>query len=228
MPYSFLAFLAVTIFAFVHIIAEKTRKLNKETHGKFLSAGGGVAIAYVFVDLLPKLCKNDRIVRQALSGVFPYFERHVFIMALLGFLLFFAVDRMHTFFPKNGSFWLTFLSYALFNFLVGYAVSDQNNPEVRPLALFTFALGLHYFRVDYSLNQEHGKWILITCLFLGWLIGNWFVLSKPMVAIVSAFIGGGVVMNVTAHELPKENPQSLGSFLFGAALYTAILLMVGS
>jgi hypothetical protein len=33
-------------------------------------------------------------------------------------------------------------------------------------------------------------------------------------------------MNVTRHELPKENPNSLGAFLLSSALYTVILLSI--
>ena len=234
MDYSAIAFISVSIFAIVHLIAGKSSHLERLTHGRFLSAGGGVAIAYVFVDLLPKLCKSDIVVREALEGIFPYFERHVFVMALAGFLLFFLVDRSPTFLREKDRFWLSLSSYAFFNFLVGYAVVDIDNPEVKPLALFTFAMALHYFVNDYSLNKEHGeeyrtwgKWVLIISLFLGWFTGLWIILSPTAVALVSAFIGGGVIMNVTRHELPKENPNSSGAFLIAAIIYTIILLTIG-
>jgi hypothetical protein len=155
-------------------------------------------------------------------------------MALVGFLLFFIVDRSHLLLKKKADFWLSITCYALFNFLVGYAVVDKDNPEVRPLAFFTFAIALHYFTIDFSLSRDHGKeydrvgkWFLIVALFLGWLVGLFVTLSPTAVALVSAFIGGGVIMNVTRHELPKENPHSMGSFLLSAVLYTAILLSIG-
>jgi hypothetical protein len=235
MSYSFFAFLSVTIFAFVHLWAQKTQGLDKVSHGRFLSAGGGIALAYVFVDLLPKLCINDQIVREAFAGFFPYFERHVYVMALIGFLLFFFVDRSHTVLGKKASFWLSLSSYALFNFFVGYAVVDKDDPEVQPLALFTLAIGLHYFTNDYNLSSEHGKeykkrekWILIASLYLGWIAGLMISLPPAAIALMSAFIGGGVIMNVTRHELPKENPHSLGAFVLAAFIYTAILLSIGA
>ena len=81
---------------------------------------------------------------------FPYFERHVYIMALIGFLLFFVVDRAQKPIPTRGAFWFSLFSYSLFNFLIGYSVADKNNPEVQPLTLFTVAIALHYFTNDYS------------------------------------------------------------------------------
>lgn len=236
MMYLILSLLAVSVFALVHLWAEKTSQLTFLSNSRFLSAGGGIAIAYVFVDLLPKLSISDALVREKLWRLFPYFERHVYVLALLGFLLFFAVDRSKTLLKNTHIYFgLSLSSYSLFNFLVGYAVVDKDNPEVQPLLLFTFAMSLHYFMNDYSLSKEHGneyrhfgKWILISSLFLGWLAGIWVQLSETAVALVSAFIGGGVIMNVTRHELPEENPHSLGAFLIASAFYTAILLSIGS
>jgi hypothetical protein len=87
--------------------------------------------------------------------------------------------------------------------------------------------------VDFSLQVEAlrlriGKWILILSLFAGWLTGSWFELSASGVALVTAFIGGGVIMNVTRHELPSENPNSLSAFLVAAGVYSFILLSVGA
>lgn len=234
-PFSGLAFLAVCIFAAVHLWAQKITRMDGISHSRFLSAGGGVAIAYVFIDLLPKLSKNSSLVQSSLEAVFPYFERHVYVMALAGFLLFFAVDRSQVILKNpHGFFWLSMSSYALFNFLVGYAVVDPENPEVQPLFLFTFAMALHYFMNDFALSEAHGnqyrhfgKWLLIACLFLGWFAGLQMQLSQTAVALVSAFIGGGVIMNVTRHELPSDSPHSLGAFLLSALLYSIILLSIG-
>lgn len=235
MSYALISFIIVLIFALVHLFAGKLSELNFNAHGRFLSAGGGIAISYVFIDLLPKIADSDRMITQALAGIFPYFERHAYLMALLGFLLFFLVDRAQKSDQKKRAFWLSLVSYALFNFLIGYAVSDKDNPEVQPLILFAIAIALHYFTNDYSLNEAHrleyqssGKWILIANLFLGWLIGQWITLSPTGVALVSAFIGGGVIMNVTRHELPAENPNSSAAFMSAALAYTAILLLIGS
>ena len=235
MPYELIALLSVSVLAFVHIVAPLTTRLERLKHGRFLSAGGGVAIAYVFIDLLPKLCQHDTVLHKALATIFPYFERHVYVLALLGFLLFFAVDRAQDVLSPKSMFRFSIASYIFFNFLVGYAITDQNNPEIRPLFLFTFAIALHYFVNDYTLNEKYpidydryGRWMIVASLYLGWLVGTYLVLSKAAIAVVSAFIAGGVIMNVTRHELPKNNPHSLGAFLWAAAFYTVVLLTIGA
>lgn len=226
-----MSFIAVVLFASVHLFATRAKKLCWSLQRRFFSFGGGVAISYVFINLLPKLGKNNLFVQKTLEGVFPYFERHVFVMALLGFLLFYSLDRAPAAARKKRKFWISIASYALFNFLVGYAISDENDPEVQPVALFTFAMALHYFTNDYSLSDSYGKeytkkgkWVLILSLFIGWFVGLATDLPDVAVALVSAFIGGGVIMNVIRHELPKQKPNSLSTFLLATAGYTALLL----
>ena len=231
MEYGITSLLAVIAFAAVHLWADKARKLGPKGHARLLSFGGGVAIAYVFIDLMSKLGVSQTQVSLALDGVFPFFERHVYVMALLGFLVFFLVDRKSR---SQKGYWLSVVSYAIFNFLVGYSVADKDDPEVQPLLLFTFAMALHYFTNDFSLSRDHspeylrsGRWILISAIFLGWICGITTELPPTAVALLGGFIGGGVIMNVTRHELPRENPNDLPSFLGATALYTAILLFVG-
>lgn len=233
-PYPFYALLAVMLFASVHLFTQKLEKFSLFVQGKFLSFGGGVAISYVFIDLLPKLSKKGEVLQQAFYGILPFVERNAYIMALLGFLLFFAVDRTAVLGHKKTNFWLSLSSYILFNFLIGYAVVDKDDPEVRPLLLFTFAMSLHYFVIDFSLNAEHkksyrkwGKWALSAALFLGWLLGFWITLPPAAIALIGAFIAGGVIMNVTRHELPAKNPTSLSAFLFSALIYSFVLLFLG-
>lgn len=233
--YPFNSLLAIALFASVHLFAHKAQKLSLAWKRRFLSIGSGIAIAYVFIDLLPKLSKYEPIVTSAVRHFFPYFERHVYAMALIGFLLFFSLDRSKDMLAGAKAYWfLSLASYALFNLFIGYAVVDVDNPEVKPLLLFSLAIALHYFVNDYSLTQSLGdqydhvaKWILVSSLILGWLLGYFYTLPAAAVGLVSAFIGGGVIMNVTRHELPSDKPNSLSAFLIAAALYSLTLLMIG-
>lgn len=226
---------AVVLFALVHLFANRATRFSDAVHRRLLSMGSGIAIAYVFIDILPKLSRNESLVTETVRRFFPYFERHVYVMALFGFLLFYVVDRSKNLLLGTRVFFtLSLASYALFNLLIGYAVVDSNNPEVKPLLLFSIAIALHYFVNDYSLTEtfkeqyDHvAKWILIACLFIGWLLGIVTEISAAAVALISAFIGGGVIMNVTRHELPDERLNSLPAFLSAAFFYTLILLLIG-
>lgn len=233
--YTLLSFLAVLIFCLVHLFAEKIRQFSLEFQGRLLSIGGGIAISYIFVDLLPKLSSYKAAQDSLVWVLIPYFEKHAYLMALIGFLLFYTVDRAQ-FLVKTQSayYYLSISAYILFNFFVGNAIADRNNPEVQPLLLFTLAMSLHYLMNDYSLCSSHGdlyrnigKKFLIMALFLGWGVGIYAKLSKNAVSLISAFIGGGVIMNVTRHELGAENPSSLPAFIIAALAYAFFLLTIG-
>ena len=230
--YPVYSFIAVTLFAFIHLFGGRVVSMQGEFFRKyFYSVGGGVAIAYVFIDLMPKLCVSDALVSTAMQQYLPSMEKHVYLMALAGFILFYLEDRSER---SSIGMKLSILSYSLFNFLVGYAIADPYNPEVRPLMLFTIALGLHFFVNDNALYEKLGedyrmkeRWQLALMLYLGWVIGFAYELPATAVALVSAFIGGGVVMNVIRHELPSENPNSTAAFLTATFFYAALLFFLG-
>lgn len=235
MSYTFISFLSLFVIATVHFLASYLNRKGVLFHSKFLSIGSGIAIAYVFIDLLPKLSRNEDNLKVFFDRFFPYMEHHVYIMAFLGFLLFFVVDRTENIVKNRETyFYISVGSYSLFNFFVGYAIVDQNNTEVQPLILFTFAMALHYFMNDYSLKESHGRaynhvtrWILICSLFMGWLVGLKTEISASAIALVNAFISGGVIMNVTRHELSLTTANSCHAFLISALLYAVVLLNIG-
>lgn len=230
--YHVYSLITISLFSLIHLYGNQFLGAQGQIPKRyFYSLGGGVAIAYVFIDLLPKLSASDFLVTAALREYIPYFEKHVYVMALAGFILFYLVDRSQN---SLTGVQLSIYSYALFNFLIGYAVADPFNPEVRPLVLFTIALGLHLFVNDHAISEKLGvnyqlrdRWLLAMMLYLGWFTGFVFELPTPAVALVSAFIGGGVIMNVTRHELPSENPNSTPLFLVSTVVYVFILLLIG-
>ena len=51
-------------------------------------------------------------------------------------------------------------------------------------------------------------------------------LSDIAVAVLIAFLAGGVVLNVLKEELPEERESRFWAFALGAALYAGLLLAV--
>ena len=217
----------------VHLFANQTKVLGWVWHGRFLSFAAGISFAYVFVDLLPALEKGQPVLRQAFESVIPYFDRHVYVIALLGVLFFYG---LHTD-PEDGSkrsFWLSMVGYLLFNFFVGASLSDSTNPDIQPIALFTIAMGMHYFVNDHNAEIEHpnlyqsfARWMLVAALLVGYAIGYLTHIPDAVVVIVISFLAGGIFLNVLRYELPKRKQIGYAYFLAGSLLYTAILLGIG-
>jgi hypothetical protein len=236
--YNLHAFIAVCILSLIHIFAGRAQFIGNIWHTRFLSMAGGVAVAYVFVELMPRLGFSQTTLQAISADIVPLKERHVYIVAFLGFLFFYGISHVSTNeIEREGSitFWLNMASYVFLNFLVGYEIVDMNDPFIQPLYLFTFALGLHYFITDYSLREKHlgiydriGRFILAIALFLGFIAGLLTELPKSSVIYGVAFVAGGVILNVLSHELPTEDKKtSFAGFAIGGILYSIVLVYQG-
>lgn len=61
---------------------------NEKIRGPLLVAVTGVAIAYAFIDVFPHLASmQSKLELDYVSGVFAYLTHHVYLMALLGFIV---------------------------------------------------------------------------------------------------------------------------------------------
>ena len=92
-------------------------------------------------------------------------------------------------------------------------------------------MALHFIVNDYGLKELHhdtyrkvGRWVLVVAIVAGWAVGYVVEISEAAVALVVAFIGGGVILNVLKEELPEERKSRYWAFLLGAVLYAILLL----
>lgn len=230
---SIYTFAILLFFILIHLYANQATVLGWVWHGRFLAFASGVSLAYVFIDLLPTLEAGQPVLRNTFEGVFPYLDRHVYLFALIGVLFYQGLQSPN----KNSTkgFWASMIGYMLFNLFIGASLADENNPDIQPLALFAIAIGLHYFVHDHNLRQDHsilydkyGRWLLVAALFLGWIIGFFAHIPDSLIAIVVAFLAGGVLFNVMRYEIPQTQKKTNFSFILGALIYTFILLKVGA
>jgi hypothetical protein len=102
-----------------------------------------------------------------------------------------------------------------------------------PCALLFFALMLHFLINDHALRTHHkglydrfGRWLLAVSVILGYLIGASYMLSETGIAVLWAFVAGGLILNVIKDELPEHREGSLSAFLVGMSAYSALLVAV--
>jgi hypothetical protein len=243
--------IAVLLLALVHVITPGLKFLEGTPRSIWLSVAGGVAVAYVFVHFMPELAASQETVARA-AGDLALANRHIFLIALAGLLVFYGLDRFakdsrsrREGAPVSGGraeqaaeagtsarvFWVHMGSFAIYNLLIGYLLLHREVMTLTSLAFFTVAMALHFVVTDYGLNEDHkarfrhlGRWILLAAVAVGWLPGVATSMPDAAIAALTAFLGGGVVLNVLKEEVPSERQSRFWAFALGAAAYSALLL----
>ena len=245
----------LALLVLVHVVTPGLRFLEGTPRSIWLSLAGGVSVAYVFVHFMPELAASQEKVAEAVGGegtLIPA-ERHVFLIALAGLLTFYGLHRLaQTSRSKRGGeqvtggrgsdtgaatssqvFWIHMASFAVYNLLVGYLLLHREEMTLGGLAFFAAAMALHFVVTDYGLHEDHkapfrqiGRWILAAAVIGGWLLGLVTDVHEAAIATLTAFLGGGVVLNVLKEEVPSERQSRFWAFATGAAGYAALLLML--
>lgn len=245
MPDPVIPILVALAFTAIHLFGYRLAFLDTTPRSIWLSIAGGVSVAYVFVHLLPELAEHQEGFSQSAGdGALLQIESHVYLIALAGLAVFYGLDRLmkssalqeeragrHKR-PSTGAFWLHLGSFAVYNVLIGYLLLHREESDLRGLALYALAMGLHFIVNDHGLQEYHGytyerngRWILAASPLLGWILGTFVSVDDLAVGALFAFLAGGVVLNVLKEELPEERESRFWAFAIGTAGYAALLLV---
>jgi hypothetical protein len=229
----------VLALALIHFFGWRLRFLAGVPRSIWLSGAGGVSVAYVFLHLFPELGEGQEHVAEAM-GALPFLEHHIYLMALVGLAFFYGLERLVVTNKEEeqwkgkkatGLFWVHIGSFAIYNALIGYLLFQREEGPLETLILFSVAMALHFIVNDYGLQEHHqeiyrkaGRWVLVIAIVVGWAVGYLVEVTAAAVALVIAFIGGGVVLNVLKEELPEQRKSRYWAFALGAGLYAILLL----
>ncbi len=235
------ALAAAFVLVIIHLFSGKLRFLEGVPRSRWLSIAGGASVAYVFLHLLPELSKGQ----ETLAGAFEisFLEQHVYLVALVGLATFYGLQRAAEDSREQrraqegkdqtsaGVFWLHMTSFSVYNILIGYLLIHREQTGIVSLIVFAVAMGFHFLVTDYGLREQHkqpythlGRWILSVAILIGWLIGVLTEIGDVALAILVAFLAGGVILNILKEELPAERESRFWAFALGAAAYGILLL----
>ncbi|GAA4003539.1 hypothetical protein [Sphingomonas humi] len=236
--------LTVLAFVLVHVFGGKLAFLSGTPRSVWLSAAGGVSVAYVFVHLLPELAKHQEVIgdRARSAGLLGAVESHAYLIALFGLGLFYGVERfarsaMGERRPQGevrspSVFWVHLGAFALYNVLIGYLLLHREENDLRGLIVYAVAMSLHFIVNDQGLRQQHGetyhrygRWILAVAPVAGLLLGLTTNVSALLLSSLFAVLAGGVILNVLKEELPEDRQSRFSAFALGAIAYSALLLL---
>jgi len=120
---------------------------------------------------------------------------------------------------------------AVYNALIGYLFLHRLAAGLEDLLLFFVTMALHFVVNDHGLREHHkdaylrkGRWVLAAAVVLGWVVGLLTEIPEVAIAVLTAFLAGGVIMNVLKEELPEERESRFWAFALGAAFHSVILL----
>ena len=227
----------------LHYFAPKIRRFPGIPEHYTTSFTGGFAASYVFLHLLPGLAENRETLGQLLSEDYfmtPLKELDVYMVGLLGFLLFFGLDRIaeRKTYPlpvsESFHFYLHLSAILLYNGIITYTMPVRVMVGPAFAVLFTVVMGLHFVIQDQALERHFpedfkakGRFLLILALLGGFILA---AVNEPdnvfVVALLNSFLGGAVLMNVFRNELPTDRKSSFTWFTVGIALGAALLFWI--
>lgn len=234
---------AALALASVHLGASALRWAPEPPRSLWLSAAGGLSVAYVFVHVLPELHAGQLAVESAFATPGVWIEHHVYLVSLGGLVVFYGLERLARASraaqrerqdadrTSGAVFWIHIASFSLYNLLIGYLLTHREERTPAPLALFTIAMALHFLVTDHALREHHkdaylhhGRWIVSASILVGYAAGVATRVSIAAVSTLFAFLAGGVILNVLKEELPEERESRFWAFLAGAAGYAVLLV----
>ena len=231
------SFLAVTLAA-AHFFAYRVSLLPAKTQDALASAGGGAAIAYIFVHLMPELAVGGRELTELDLAQYtptPITEAGLFLIAMVGMVVFFVLDarteqgRSST----NSSFRIHLLSFGSVSAIYAYTLPSLVTTGLDYALLFTVVIGAHLLLADRALARSHPqrfahetRWVGIAAVAAGLLAA--YVLppaDEYLLACATAFLGGVLLMTTFREELPSASRARIPWFLLGLTIMTALLLV---
>lgn len=238
--------IAATLFALAFVFGSRFNPLKSVLHDTrgIVSFSAGMASAYVFVHVMPELHGSEAVVAKEFDETARIGGAWVYLCALLGFLVFYGIDHMHTRLRQpsaaretavdeasGAAFALHVGGFTAYVFTMGYLLLNNLEETSGSIALYSIAIGLHFVTIDHSLHREHGiaylrigRWVLAGASIAGWATGIIIALPNWSIALLVAFVSGAIIVNSTITELPSEKDGRFPPFLFGGLLYGVTLM----
>jgi hypothetical protein len=177
---------AALVLGAVHAVSGVFRRSEERGRNRtWISVGAGVSVAYVFVDVLPELAvRHEAFIKASGQGLL-FAEQRIYLGVLVGFVVFYGLEHMVLVSRTRGRrhagdgagdavYWLEVAGFAAYSWLIGYLLVERAVAGGLALALYTAAMAFHFYVVDHTLREEHGRaydrggrWVLAASVLAG-------------------------------------------------------------
>lgn len=246
--------LVVFGFTFIHINSRLFHFDKLNFTARFSSFVGGISIAYVFFHLFPTLIHYQEDISHTLNLPSASAFQLIFGTILLGLVVFYFLEMAMQSAKLNVMirriqhkelsdenfeqrhqhiFWAHMASYALYNTIIGILLADQRFETSSTAFFYLIAIGLHFFTNDWVLRHhftdlydKYGALIISLTVVFGFVLGQLVHMDHTVIALLEAFVSGGLILNAIKDELPACRGNNFGYFIAGTVLYSFILILM--
>ena len=219
---------------------------QKKGYRRIVSFGAGIAVAYVFIKLLPELnAASEVFVEHTHEISLPFPHLRVYAAALLGFIIYYGLQYMVNWsrltqdekLPEEAAeqwkFLVAISGYTLYVGIICYLMVRSLEGGPVPIVFYTVAMAFHFVSLRHSLWHEYGsmydRWgknILGASCLVGWAMAVFFPLPATVIITLLGYIAGAVIMNTMIAELPREKEGRFVYFFLGAVFFTGLLILI--
>lgn len=93
MPHELITLLIALGLVTIHVLSGRLTTIPEVPRSRWLSFSWAIPVAFVFLALLPALASDQQALSGAVSGVLDAVGKHVYAIALVGFIVFYGTER---------------------------------------------------------------------------------------------------------------------------------------
>lgn len=218
-----LSAIAAIAIAAIHLWSKQLHCLLYREEYIAASFSGGMAISYVFMNLLPELDTAEEVLGHSIHFII-----------LLGFLIFYSLESLvwKTSNARSSQrgfiFGIELFFYCLYNGLLIYTIPKVSGLSITGLP-YLIAISFHLMHNNHILDKKYGKlfvwgrYCLVGTIALSLVLD---VVTPQRNILVSdflvAFLAGSIMFNIFYDELPSPRKSRLRWFIAGAILYAVL------
>ncbi len=195
----------------------------KRHEAVFMGLIGGVAAGYVILFMLPKIAAmSSSPYPGTTDGLALYY---VLLASIVIYLTMIHLERANTTLSHLAAAF-DYLVHGAYSLLVGYVFVELSSSNVVTNVLIVLILGAHLLGMNHLLRGVRQsefdrvlRWLLCILVLAGTVTG--LITEVPRVALstITAFLGGIILINVIAEELPLRHQDRLPWFAVGVGFY---------
>lgn len=235
----------VLLLATVHVRIGSIKARSRKTHDQWHSVAGGVATTYAFLVLMPKLAAAQvALQRDAHKGVLGFFEHHSYLLALIGFATYYALDgvveslllrprRRTNQAAVRITVYVFASAFSVYYALMGYLLGEMGDRTLLEVGLYGLAMIVHTSAIDDGLSQKFlglydrwVRWTLAAATIGGWLLAVVTEISYTTLALWQSFFAGILLITAIKDELPSSRQMHFRSFLYGSLGFAVLVLLI--